>query len=284
LEQLRIVGGRKRIMFVAISTQFWNKASIYIRTEMLINVTIGLKLLQETVESNPGPHLDVLTYNCNGLRNQSKLKRLILKIQPMVEKGAIIFLQETHIVSTDYLSLIFKHKFVSNCTKTNSAGVIILVNKEYEIQQIDEEVEGRNVIVVVRNEKLKFILMNSYFPNDHKGAKILTEKVYYKLLETQSNYPDHHTIWAGDFNVCLTPEDCLNRQRSKYEQKLADSLIDNNKILKLEDAYRKLNPVGGFTWKRGECYSRLDHIFVTNDLSSQVKKAETEWAFEIQIT
>ena len=202
----------------------------------------------------------------------------------MVEKGAIIFLQETHIVSTEYLSLIFKHKFVSNCTKTNSAGVIILVNKEYEIQQIDEEVEGRNVIVVVRNEKLKFILMNSYFPNDHKGAKILTEKVYYKLLETQSNYPDHHTIWAGDFNVCLTPEDCLNRQRSKYEQKLADSLIDNNKILKLEDAYRKLNPVGGFTWKRGKCYSRLDHIFVTNDLSSQVKKAETELAFEIQIT
>jgi exonuclease III len=172
------VGGEKKIMLVAIGKQFWNKASIYIRTEMLINVTIGLKLLQETVESNPGPHLDVLTYNCNGLRNQSKLKQLILKIQPMVEKGAIIFLQETHIVSTDYLSLIFKHKFVSNCTKTNSAGVIILVNKEYEIQQIDEEVEGRNVIVVVRNEKLKFILMNSYFPNDHKGAKILTEKVY----------------------------------------------------------------------------------------------------------
>jgi hypothetical protein len=74
LERLRIVGGRKRIMFVAISTQFWNKASIYIRTEMLINVTKGLKLLQETVESNPGPHLDVLTYNCNGLGNQSKLK------------------------------------------------------------------------------------------------------------------------------------------------------------------------------------------------------------------
>ncbi len=276
LERLRL---RKLMVMVSIIT-VGSKVGWYVTTKMLINLTVSIKLLRENIESNPGPQLEVLTFNCNGLGNQLKLKRLIQKIQPMIEKGAIVFLQETHIVNTEYLSLIYRHKFVSNFKKTNSAGVITLFNKDYEIQQKNEECEGRNAIVIIRNDTSKLILMNSYFPNDHKEAQQLAERVYTKLLETQSNHPDHQTIWAGDFNVCLTPIDCLNRQRTTSERRLAETLLENNKILKIEDSYRKVNSREGYTWKRGECYSRLDYIFVSKDLSTRIKKAKTEWAFE----
>ena len=276
LERLRLRKLMAMVTIIIVGIKVgWNAT-----TKMLINLTISIKLLRENIESNPGPQLDVLTFNCNNLGDQLKLKRLIQKIQPMVEKGAIVFLQETHIVNTEYLSLIYRHKFVSNCKKTNSAGVITLFNKDYEIQHKNEECEGRNAIVVIRNDTSKLILMNSYFPNDHKEAQQLAEGVYSKLLETQSNHPDHQTIWAGDFNVCLTPIDCLNRQRATSERRLAETLIENNKILRIEDSYRKVNSKEGYTWKRGECYSRLDYIFVSKDLSSRIKKAKTEWAFE----
>jgi hypothetical protein len=79
------------------------------------------------------PTLSVLTYNCNGLGDPKKLKRLFLKLNGMVDRGCIVFLQETHIVNTKYLEMIWKHNVLSNCVRTNSAGVIVLYNKQFEL-------------------------------------------------------------------------------------------------------------------------------------------------------
>ena len=116
-----------------ISNQITN---FYISTSIMLSLTIYLALLCQNVESNPGPRtskapsLSVLTYNCNGLGDPKKLKRLLLKLNGMVDRGCIVFLQETHIVNTKYLEMIWKHNVLSNCVKTDSAGVIILYNKK----------------------------------------------------------------------------------------------------------------------------------------------------------
>jgi hypothetical protein len=113
-----------------------NIIKITISSSKMLSLTIYITLLRQNVESNPGMKLHigdslaVLTYNCNGLGDKKKLKRLILKLGPIVNRGRIIFLQETHLMDTSYLSTIWKNKLESNCIKSNAAGVIILYNND----------------------------------------------------------------------------------------------------------------------------------------------------------
>ena len=52
-------------------------------------------LLRQNVESNPGPengiksNVVVRTYNCNGLGNVNKFRRLLIKLKPEVQHGDI---------------------------------------------------------------------------------------------------------------------------------------------------------------------------------------------------
>jgi hypothetical protein len=48
----------------------------------------------------------------------------------------------------------------------------------------------------------------------------------------------------------------------------------------MTDAYRFIHEEGGFTWKRGNCYSRLDYFFVSNQILSNITSADIDWAFE----
>jgi exonuclease III len=221
-----------------------------------------------------------MTYNCNGLRDKNKLKRLIIKLGPFVKNGGIVLLQETHITDTKYLSMIWKEKFVSNCVKTNSAGVITLFKQEYEVLENVKDLEGRSLIIVIKNNDTKLIISNAYFPNDHKLSIAFAETKYLKILEMQHKYPDYLTVAAGDYNVCMMPNDSLNRNRSNNEKCLADAIVSNNRITNLVDSYRSINPEGGYTWKRGDCYSRLDYIFISGTLVPTVSKATLDWHYE----
>jgi exonuclease III len=252
---------------------------------MMIALTIYLELLSQGVERQPGPpknksNMAIVTYNCNGLGDPKKLKRLLIKCNEMVNKGSIIFLQETHIVDTGYLETIWKHKFVSNCIATNSAGVIILFNKQYDQVYKHTDMEGRQLLVVIHSEEKKFILANAYFPNDHKQGITFAENIYTRILEAQANYPEYVTLYAGDWNVCLAPEDSINRAGSQSELVLSNIIKHNNEIAELSDAYRSVHAEKGFTWKRGVKYSRLDYIFVSNCATNNISGATTDWAFE----
>jgi exonuclease III/ribosome-associated translation inhibitor RaiA len=224
--------------------------------------------------------LSILTYNCNGLGDPKKLKRLLLKLNVLVNKGCIVFLQETHIVDTKYLEMIWKHNFLSNCVKTNSAGVIILYNKQYDLVHKYADREGRQLVAVIGNDERKFIVVNAYFPNDHKQGVTFVEQMYTKVLEVQAEYPDHITFCAGDMNVCLSSNDSLNRIGSQNEDLLSDVIRNNNKVAELSDVYRSVHAADGYTWKHGIIYSRLDYIFVSNSIISKITSALIDWAFE----
>ena len=176
--------------------------------------------------------------------------------------------------------MIWKHGFLSNCVKTNSAGVIILYNKQYDLVHKYADHEGRQLIAVLGNDERKFIVVNAYFPNDHKQGVTFAEQMYTKVLEVQAEYPDHITFCAGDMNVCLSSNDSLNRIGSQNENLLSDVIRNNNKVAELSDAYRSVHAEDGYTWKRGIIYSRLDYIFVSNSIVSKISGASIDWAFE----
>jgi hypothetical protein len=100
----------------------WGGCLFFISSAIMLSLTIYLTLLAQGIERQLGPMskgstLSILTYNCNGLGDPKKLKRLLLKLNVLVNKGCIVFLQETHIVDTKYLEMIWKHSFLSNCVK-----------------------------------------------------------------------------------------------------------------------------------------------------------------------
>jgi hypothetical protein len=56
---------------------------------------------------------------------------------------------------------------------------------------------------------------------------------------------------------------------------------DNNcQQIQIPDGYRLKHNIGGYTWNRGECYSRLDYVFVSEQLGNRLVVASTDWAFE----
>jgi exonuclease III len=104
--------------------------------------------------------------------------------------------------------------------------------------------------------------------------------MYTKVLEVQDEYPDHIRFCAGDMNVCFSSNDSLNRIGSQNEDLLSDVIRNNNKVAELSDAYRSVHAGGGYTWKRGIIFSRLDYIFVSNSIMSKITSASIDWAFE----
>ncbi len=272
--------GVKPLIWSVISDQ-----KVTISVAMMISLTIYLMLIQQSVEINPGPckarqTIKIITFNTNGLGDKSKLKRLLKKLEQVVNNGGLALLQELHIVTTDYLKLLWKNKFSSNCVSTNSAGVITLFNNDYEVVDEYSDNDGRALIVAIKIEQNKYIVVNTYYPYDHKKGLVFSNNLYEEILRIQQNYPDFDTVYAGDINTCLTADDCLNRNRPKIEETLSTMIQENNKVIEVNDANRSKNPTEGFTWRRGECYSRLDYVFLSKALISKVSKTKIDWAFE----
>jgi hypothetical protein len=79
-------------------------------------------LLLQGVHPNPGPHgvstgielIKFITYNCRELRNVNKLRRLLDKVGKLVNKGAIVALQEAHKIDYKMMKEIWKHKYLPN--------------------------------------------------------------------------------------------------------------------------------------------------------------------------
>ena len=258
------------------------KVLIIISCAIILNLIIYSLLLSQNVESNPGPPntFKIVTYNCNGLGDKSKLRRVLNKAEPIIKKGGFVFLQETHLKDTGYLKIVWKYGFVSNCISSNSAGVLTLYNNNYNVLEQHEDGEGRQMVTVVGQEESKYILTNAYFPNDHKASIEFTENLYNKTLESQNAYPEAITIMAGDLNTCLKSNDSLNRLKSQNEKILSENILSNNRVLQLADAYRTTHSEGGFTWNRGKIYSRLDYIFVSEYTVRNIVRADLDWVFD----
>jgi exonuclease III len=190
--------------------------AFFISTILMLSLTIFLLLLQQTVERNPGPRpsqarIPIITYNTNGLGSKDKFKRIMNKLDPLVGKGGIAMLQETHVKDLGYLKMIWKHKYSSNCDSSNSAGLLTMYGDQYKLIDEYSDGKGRLLIVAIKTEDEKFIVINSYYPNDHRVALEFSSSLYERIIQFQQRYPDFDTIYAGDMNICISKTtDSLN--------------------------------------------------------------------------
>ena len=244
---------------------------------------LTINLLRGGVHPNPGPphiNLAFLTYNCRGLKDENKFKRLMLKVNNLIDKHYIVALQETHKIDEGLIERLCKHSFLKNCDLENKAGVMLFFDSQYKVKEIRQDKNSRYIIVALESNEINLIVANAYFPNDNKEAINFGEELYSEIVECQNTFPDYYIAAMGDYNTCFSQKDYLNRVRTKGEAERAKFLEANNEICEIKDAYRLFHPEGGFTWNRGNCFSRLDYIFVSTYLISKVRNSTLDWCME----
>jgi exonuclease III len=245
-------------------------------------IMLKILLVRQNVERNPGEkkvNFTVTTVNCNGLGNKVKLQEVLRVSHEIVKKNGIVFLQETHLTDESYLKQYWKNKYENNGYKTNSAGVTILYPNDFKNIYTFKSNNGRYIITVLESELTKLIISTIYCPNDHSVTRDFLEEFYDRLMTVQEEHPDSYTIIGGDLNTCVTKLDCKNRIISKSEEEVGRVIEYNNEACGLKDGYRIMHSTGGYTWKRGNCYSRLDYLFISEGLAKNISYVDTDWAF-----
>ncbi len=174
--------------FIASKTNLWMNNTIKligIPVKSIRKQTIDKLLLMGNVEINPGPNqdtnptqkysltnskMDIMTYNCNGMGNFVKRKRILRKASEIVKKGGIVMLQETHLTSNDQVTSTYNEKFEISSYRSNSAGVLTMFGNEYEVVHSSKDEAGRKLFTVVQKSNEKYLLTNIYCPNDHRTS------------------------------------------------------------------------------------------------------------------
>ena len=255
-------------------------------------------LLCGDVERNPGPDyqkgvkppgkethssMEVVTYNCRGLKDYKKLKRVLNTCSTIVKSKplSIILLQETHLDSNSIkkVNVMWRGKYASSPGAGGSRGCLTLFDNGWSVTENFESLDGRIICTALTNEQVSVIVINAYSPNDHNVPYF--ETLFDKLIEFKDKYPDYSVIMAGDFNLIIDPaNDAINRVDTSNERVSRQLVSDNLRVLELSDAFRRVEEVGGFTWNRGKTYSRLDYVLVSSHLLECVSNANTDWAFD----
>ncbi len=182
IEVRKEIRGQRRLTIRSSNQSEIRRKDSQISENFLKHKQIDLILRKQGVHPNPGPReavcdLSFMTYNCRGLRDVKKLRRILAKLSKLVKQNYIIALQETHRVEDKQFSLYWKDKYLMNCNKTNKGGVILLFSNEYKINEVYKDEEDRIIIAEIASEKYKLIIGNVYYPNDHRAAIVFSEKV-----------------------------------------------------------------------------------------------------------
>ena len=259
----------------------------YVSVKKIRSIIIDNLLIMSNIEINPGPQarvkakiIDIVTFNCNGMNNKQKLKRIIRKSNTITDKNGIVMLQESHIMKDEQVKFLTKSNYQISSHRSNSAGVITMYGASYETIYNSNGLDGRQQYTIIQDGEIKLLLVNIYCPNDHRQSINFLEGVYSKILEITYEHPDCQVILGGDFNSCMTKDDYLNRNKSRNEDELTEMIRLNNSICNLIDSFLLVNTKPSFTWNRGNCYSRLDYIYFSSNLSNKIISSDVDWAFE----
>ena len=256
---------------------------------------IRLLLLKSGIEPNPGPDNEsqvdfcLLSQNCRGLTDRQKVIRLLRKIYPGMAKSkrisTIACLQETHTIDRFAVDAFFKGHSIIDDGERNQRGVCILVPDAFEISDSLTSGYGRWAIAVAKPKLLvtshRVVIASIYAPNCHREARTFYQEFFNQLDNLTdgiiSNNGSYEIILSGDFNVVLQANTgALNRIRSNTESELANLIID---AMEHRELIQPLDHMAGncYTWRRGNCFSKLDYVYLSRSLANKIVKAETIW-------
>lgn len=148
-----------------------------------------------------------VSWNCKGLNNPVKHSKVLIHLRKL--KANFVFLQKTHLCSSDHVRL--KKDWVGQVYHSHfqfkSRGCSILIHKStpFVVSQVIADHKGRYVIVT-GTSSIPLILANVYAPNYDVTF----------IASFLSSIPDLHShslVLGGDFNCVMCPQ--LDRSSKK---------------------------------------------------------------------
>jgi len=246
------------------------------------------------VETNPGPipgyayevqpvEIKAITYNTRGLKDKLKLKRVLNKCYEIFrnKRDSFVFFQETHLEEEDliHVKFLWRHGIVFSPSVGRQGGTMILFDESWEVVKTEHDNEGRFCLLSVKKYGHHICFCNIYAPNNH--CLNYFSDIYEKIANHCIEYPETKTVLGGDFNLVMEQLDSLNRGTNNAEIRSKTFIKEQNVLMDMVDCYRAVYATGGYTWSRGNCMSRLDMFFVSNELISKGVKAGINWGFDM---
>ena len=197
-----------------------------------------------------------------------KIKRKDVFTYLREKNYSIYCIQDTHF--TEDKEFLFRNEWGYECYfnsyKSNSRGVAVLFNNNFEFKVIKEkkDLTGNFLALDLEIEGEKLTLITIYGPNSDSPA------FYDQIEETIYDFKNDKYIVCGDFNLVLDPELDYDQSYKKINNPRARErvldLIDN---LDLVDVFRQQHSnLKRYTWRKHSPLkqSRLDFFLVSGNL------------------
>ena len=148
-----------------------------------------------------GNQIKIMSANSQGLRDKSKRIDVLNYFNDFYP--SILCLQDTHLIKSDEndLSVLSGADCFISGSKTNSRGVAILIknNFEYEIHNIQRDLDGNLLILDLNIASISVRLINIYAPN------LDTPDFFQNLGEIIDKNKQDYLVIRGDFNLVMNP-------------------------------------------------------------------------------
>ena len=225
-----------------------------------------------------GNNIKVLSANCQGL--QTKEKRVDVLSYFKDQNANIICLQDTHWTRKDLKDI--KKLWEGDCyihgLKTNSRGVAILLNKnfEFEIVTHEKDTQGNFLYLLLKLSSMTLSLITVYGPN--KDDPKFFGEIQNILKQNETDY----TIICGDFNVVLNPEKDTQNYKHLNNPRSRQRLLNTIDQFGLVDIYRYINPESRrYTWRKRQPIkqARLDFFLINTSMVEIVMKSNIKTSY-----
>lgn len=213
--------------------------------------------------------IKIATVNCQGLATLSKRQDVLNFYK--TKNYSILCLQDTHFVldTEPYVEAQWGYKCVFNSFTSNSRGVCILFNNNFEFKILREKKDndGNMLALDLVIEENKITLINVYGPNTD------TPGFYEKVRETFLEFDNDYFVLCGDLNIALNASMDTYNYLHVNNPKARDKVLEIMEDLQMVDYYRILYPENKiYTWKKKNPVrlARLDYILISESLSNVI--------------
>ena len=209
--------------------------------------------------------------NINGLNEGMKAE--YFKDYLSKNNVQLCFIQETHFDSIEKVNEIkaLFNDYNVCCTmgESKTRGVAILIRKSLNItiKNTSQDFESRIINLEIEIEKENYNLVNIYAPNTEYEQIEFINYLYSFLLSKKN------VILAGDFNAVTHIKDRTNLKGESKKLKNFEiewkKLYKNFKLSEINYAH-VLERSQKYTWTNGSCSSRIDRIYVSDNLNIKI--------------